>query len=371
MDGAVMTGADAEPLDQAQDLAVVDAGAIDQTTGLPDAGGLDTASDASTSDAAPADAGCLMTPPFDTDGGLPVLLSRTGLYSDLANDVPAPGVEAFHPRHALWSDGAAKRRWVSLPGCGTGDNRIDTRDMDHWNFPVGTRFWKEFAVGGQAVETRLIARTGPGAGQWLMGAYQWNTDHTDATLVPDGVVNANGTQHDIPSVTNCLECHGNLVEKILGFSAIQLNHAGGDLSLSALVTAGRLSKPPITPPAVPGNDQEQAALGWLHANCGHCHNPTGVQFPLRPFDLRLLVAETTVALTGAMRTAVNVPVENVKNNLTNPKILLRIDPGHSETSCVSYRDGERGTLEQMPPLATKIPDPTGATAVNAWIDGLR
>ena len=41
----------------------------------------------------------------------------------------------FLPRWQLWSDEAVKRRWIWLPPGST----IDTTNMDHWKFPVGTK----------------------------------------------------------------------------------------------------------------------------------------------------------------------------------------------------------------------------------------
>src|SRR5688500_13196261 len=75
---------------------------------------------------------------------LPARLSETGLFADVKAGTLAPGVRAFRLQFELWSDGAAKRRWVALPEGG----RIDTSDMDAWRFPVGTRLWKEFTRDG-------------------------------------------------------------------------------------------------------------------------------------------------------------------------------------------------------------------------------
>ena len=79
----------------------------------------------------------------------PDKLSETGLYRDAANFAIADGIRPFSPQYPLWSDGAAKLRWVSLPKGGS----IDARKPDAWRFPVGTRFWKQFSIGGRRVET--------------------------------------------------------------------------------------------------------------------------------------------------------------------------------------------------------------------------
>ncbi len=82
----------------------------------------------------------------------PDRLSQTGLYADLASRTLAPGILSYVPRYELWSDGAQKKRYLHLPAGG----RIDTSAADDWRFPVGTKVWKEFDVGGKVVETRLL-----------------------------------------------------------------------------------------------------------------------------------------------------------------------------------------------------------------------
>ena len=86
----------------------------------------------------------------------PRFLSQTGLYADVATLKIDSKNRTFSPQYPLWSDGAAKRRWVRLP-----DNRaIDGAVTDEWVFPVGTRFWKEFTFGGPSA--RLVVSHEPG-----------------------------------------------------------------------------------------------------------------------------------------------------------------------------------------------------------------
>lgn len=87
---------------------------------------------------------------------------------------------AFTPQYPLWSDGAGKRRWVQLPAGST----IDISNVDRWNFPVGTRFWKEFEFDGHQVETRFLWKVSEG--NWVFASYAWNAGQTDAVLVPEG-----------------------------------------------------------------------------------------------------------------------------------------------------------------------------------------
>src|SRR5262249_49549810 len=160
-----------------------------------------------------------------------------------------------------------KRRWIYLPPGTT----IDTSDIDHWQFPMGTKFWKEFTRDGIRVETRYIVKVGPGTQtkDWFFVSYEWNATQDDTHQVIFGEQNANGTQHDIPSRMDCKTCHEALAPaRILGFQAIQLDGAT-PLSLDQAASMGWLSDPPSGSSPhfpIPGNAQEKAALGYLHAN---------------------------------------------------------------------------------------------------------
>ena len=300
-----------------------------------------------------------VSPPVE---GVPRLLSLTGLFSDIPHGLLAPDVEAYTPRYPLWSDGAQKNRWIRLPE-GT---RIDTSDMDHWSFPVGTRFWKEFRIGGVRVETRMVTRVGPGPEDFTYAPYQWNAAGDDAVYMADGVPNAAGTGHDIPAARQCLECHGRVREHVLGFGAIQLSDLPSGLTIATLSGRGLLTAPAPAGFVVPGDAAAQAALGYLHGNCGHCHNPDGVVFTV-PYVLRLAVSAQTVQDTGAYQTAVGVPTERFHAS----GITYRIARGAPSESAVFYRMSSRGDGDQMPPLATNVSDPAGLQWVRAFIDEIK
>ena len=138
--------------------------------------------------------------------GPPPALRDTGLYADFDTLVVDPRHLAFAPQYPLWTDGASKRRWISLPP-GTA---IDASDPDAWVFPPGTRFWKEFSFAGRRVETRLLERLTDG--QWRYAAYEWSADGRDARLAPGQGRRAafplgDGKAHAIPSVSDCRVCH--------------------------------------------------------------------------------------------------------------------------------------------------------------------
>lgn len=319
----------------------------------------------------------------------PQNLYDTGLCLDHACLAFSPDVHAYTPQFPLWADTAAKRRWFYLPP-GT---QIDTSDMDHWQFPEGTKFWKEFTRDGVRVETRLVQKIGPGTGplDWLYASFQWNTLNDDATLASPqmGVMNANGTMHDIPSRSQCKGCHENFApSRILGFGAIQLDATatGAETSLQTLVTAGTLTVNPPAPGAVgapfypiEGNAAQKAALGYVHANCSHCHNATSSVHDIVPMELRLLVGEVhDHTLTAAYRTAVGKratqPIGLTAGQLHcadmngNPNTAeCIIAPGAPDDSVMLLRFRAPVTSNlHMPQLGTEMMDPTGNAALTAW-----
>ncbi|KFE68369.1 hypothetical protein [Hyalangium minutum] len=295
-------------------------------------------------------------------GKAPATLSETGLFQDISTRSLAAGVREFSPRYALWSDAAVKRRYVQLPdGC-----QIDTSDMDHWVLPVGARLWKDFTAEGKLVETRFIARYGTGPKDFILGAYAWRADGSDADYVAYGQTRAQGTGHDIPAAKTCKTCHSYLSEQALGFSALQLSHEGSGVTLSTLVQEGRLTVAPAAAFKAPGNSVESAALGYLHANCGNCHNSTGIEFN-NPFSLRLSVKDVNAADTDTYRTGIGVAVEK----FATPGITRRIDPGNPQGSCVYHRMTIRGTEQQMPPTASHLTDPEGLALISEWISSMR
>lgn len=294
-------------------------------------------------------------PPAVILAKLPDRLSATGLYRDVRTQTLADGVRPFTPRFASWSDGAAKRRWIYIPP-GT---QIDTSDPDAWSFPVGTRLWKELAYDGVRVETRMLYKHGPQRDAWTPIAYVWGDDG-DARARPDGATNARNTGHSVPSAAACMGCHGGTPSGILGFSAIQLPRRGaaGELDLQHL-EAARLVSRPLPSNELPGDATTQAALGYLHANCGHCHNQvrpahTGPRCfdPERSFSFLLRTTELgSLRATATYRTAVG-------------SVIAASDPGSSE---VLDRVQSRNPWFGMPALGSDVVDQAGVALLRTWI----
>jgi hypothetical protein len=223
--------------------------------------------------------------------GLPELLSATGLYD---GDSVAAAVAEFAVEFPLFTDGADKRRFLYVP-VGT---TIETSVAGEFRYPVGTRAWKEFAFEGDRVETRFFVKVAED--RWLYGAYAWNDDDSDATLVPFGRNDVRG-DYDIPAQDACWLCHRGAADGLLGPSAVQLSHAEGD-PLAAFEARGFLTDADALRTDVPGTPVVRAALGYLHANCGSCHVPRHPLTIAAPIDFTVPPGLATVDDAPVYRT---------------------------------------------------------------------
>jgi hypothetical protein len=285
---------------------------------------------------------------------LPARLSLTGLYASVTAESIAAGVWSFRPRFELWSDGASKRRWIWLPP----ETQIDTSDVNAWQFPVGTKLWKEFTRDGTRVETRLLQRL---PDRWIGAAYLWHGDQSDAVAVPYGAIDALGTPHDVPASNECDACHAGRKSHVLGFSAVQLAQPTqpDGLNLDELVRLELVSPVPSAAPHVPGNETEQAALGYLHANCSHCHNASRPKRagsrcfdPEDDIDFMLRAEEGgSASETSTYRTTKDV-----------------IEPGKPSESRLIELVSQRSRFSQMPPLASEVVDPAAVILLRRWIE---
>ena len=307
----------------------------------------------------------------------PQWLSETGLCSNVASLTVDPRHRAFSPQYPLWTDAAQKRRWVSLPAGTT----IDVSDIDAWDFPAGTRFWKEFSFGGRRVETRMLLKSSDTA--WSFASYVWNEGQTDAELAPSsGLRNvadiAPGKTHSIPSVEDCRACHDSARTEILGFTALQLSddrdtgapHAeplGNDmLTLRGLVDEGRLhpARPELvsTPPRIPSaSARERAALGYLSTNCGSCHNTSSSLASLRLTFRQPAYGGGSAVVEASLerRTKWDRPG-------AVPETTTVIDRATPEHGALLFRMRSRRSTSQMPPLGTVLPDHAAIDLVTQW-----
>ena len=311
---------------------------------------------------------------------LPLRLSETGLYvAGSATAVRADNV-AFSPQYPLWSDGATKRRWLHVPP----GRSIDAAHPDVWDFPPGTKAWKEFSH-DRRVETRLIERLDDGT--WRYATYVWDDAGTDARLAPAAgiralpVSGAPGGRYAVPGEPDCRACHEGAAAPLLGVGALQLSpdrdplapHAeprrAGDAGLRELVARGWLRN--LSPAlrdrplriAAP-SPVARAALGYLHANCGHCHNDNGSPPPVD------LVLAQSAAADAAGHAKVLRSLLGARGRYHAPGMHAAaplVDPGRPETSVLLARMRSRDPRVQMPPLGTHLPDTAALGLVERWI----
>jgi cytochrome c553 len=320
-----------------------------------------------------------LSPGREADVHAPPRLSQTGLYVPGRVGMVDERNRLFSPQYPLWSDGAIKVRWVFLPPGTT----IDTRDDSAWEFPVGTRFWKEFSFAGRKVETRMLWRAT--AARWVAVSYVWNEAQTDAILAADAgepgvaALTAN-RRHSVPSVSDCLTCHGVSRTDPLGFNPLQLStdrdptaiHGEplppGSLTLRTLVDEGRLSPTRRdlldAPPRIHGTSaRTRTILGYLAANCGSCHRGDGEMAPLVPsLRYRDLMRNGDAAPLNLVGRSTRWQVPGAPEG---GSVLL--DPKTPEASAMLVRMRSRSPSSQMPPLGTVLRDQAAVDALLQWI----
>ena len=131
---------------------------------------------------------------------------------------------------------------------------------------------------------------------------------------------------------------------MLGFSAIQLTRTQ-EPNLTSLAAANLFTVAPASGGyPIPGDATARAAIGYLHGNCGHCHNPTGHAHPDVP-DMTLRVGTAETALTvDALQTYVTT--------VDKPLVIydapgyVRIKPGIYFTDDPAFKGKPRELVAQ-------------------------
>lgn len=174
------------------------------------------------------------TPKDDRVSTFPRKLSDSGLFRSVKGHVMEPALIPYSVNAVLWSDGAAKMRWLGIPGDGT----IDFTTYRGWNFPDETVIVKSFYLDMEEgnpesrrwIETRFLTKQG---GQWYGYSYAWNDDETEGTLIEakgmdrDFTLRTSGGSQKFtwhyPSRSECMVCHSRAANFVLGLSEMQMN----------------------------------------------------------------------------------------------------------------------------------------------------
>jgi uncharacterized repeat protein (TIGR03806 family) len=296
---------------------------------------------------------------------LPPLLSQTGAFRSLAELTPSRGLLPYEVNSPLWSDGAAKQRWMALPG----DARIEFAPTGEWKFPIGTVFVKHFAIAERRLETRFLVVGDRGSGYGV--TYRWRADGKDADLLADGLtedVTVAGRQRKwtYPSRNDCLACHTANAGFVLGVKTRQLNGTASN-PLRAWSELDLFRNPPrkedighldrLFAATDKGASLEQRVRSYLDANCANCHRPGGARglFDAR-FDVPL-----------DRQNIVNGEVAAADLGVAGAKLVL---PGDPAKSMLYQRMNRRRDVFNMPPLATHEIDQEAVSVVEEWIKSL-
>lgn len=303
----------------------------------------------------------------------PERLEETGLYADFATKQVSADIFTYTPVYPLWTDGATKRRWLFLPPGST----IDASLSERWIFPVGTKLWKEFSF-KRRIETRYMEL---GAGGWIYATYVWNETETAALRasarglanIPTGIGDG---RHTVPGRYDCLSCHQGGAQEVLGLSPLQLSplrdplapHGEsarpGDLDLRALVERGLITGIPASllkkAPRIPGPPQVRAARGYLHGNCGHCHNSYG---PLADLDMNLAYSVEEGASHAWLFQLESAP----RTRARAVHATQRLVPGDAAASALIQRMSSSDPNATMPPLGRTIIDSTAIELLTRFV----
>ncbi len=234
--------------------------------------------------------------------GPPRLLSEWGLFKSIPDQIPEDGLVPYEVTSPLFTDDAAKFRWVQVPD----GEQLVYSDTERWLNPTGTIYVKTFAypvdatqpeLGYQLIETRLLVFGEDKVDTWTYVYPEGDND--DAERINFGPVldvswiNAAGEtislDYEVPSVPQCKECHG-VAGRSLGPSTGMFNrdndYGAGIGVLNQIDYMNSLGMFDAEPPAVaerttyvsdPAIDTEAGlhdrVRSYLDSNCAHCHAP--------------------------------------------------------------------------------------------------
>lgn len=331
----------------------------------------------------------------------PALLSATGLFSDTAGLVPSPALMPYEVASPLWSDGAAKRRWLIVPNDGQrnlASERILYSASGNWSFPEGSVFVKHFEMPVdernpsvvKRLETRVMVCAPSGDKYGL--TYRWNEQGTDAVLLTDGaedtfaVTKQDGSTEtrtwSYPSRANCLQCHSEASGQALGLRTHQMNPTvqrpvtgeftgqlrvfnedslftttnetnSNPTSLTAAQLDAVLESRRIDDVAAP---LEHRVRSYLDSNCAHCHQPDAA---VPYFDARL---QTPLKSQRLMNEVIRGQF-----NLPGGCYLKAGDPS---LSAVLVRTASAQPGVMMPPLAKHVVDDAAVAAMTEYLQGV-
>ncbi|HTV17499.1 MAG TPA: hypothetical protein VMG12_02480, partial [Polyangiaceae bacterium] len=314
----------------------------------------------------------------------PKLLSQLDLLA-VKDGTPRKGLLGYEVQNPLWSDGATKHRWLSLP---KGQAHFDA--WAPWRFPEGTVFIKHFAM---ALDERRPEETRPLETRFLVAArdkdyygitYRWNAEGTDAEVVlqraeeeleitgVDGQVRKQ--RYVYPGPFDCMTCHNDESGSVLGVRTEQLNHPVTgvrswfwdnplvDWSRRGVIDFQLSDSSAAKAPKLASLDDESSSVeerlrSYWAANCAMCH---GAGPHIRAnWDARWSTPlDKQGIIDGALENGERVEGERV------------IVPGDVERSAMYSRSTAEETSLRMPPIGRRRVDEKYTRLLEQWIKSL-
>lgn len=312
----------------------------------------------------------------------PATLAATLLFLDAQARVPAPGVTPYALNMALYSDGAAKRRYVYVP-----QGASATYDANEaFAFPIGSVLIKTFAMpldarapggGERLLETRLLVRRADG---WTALPYVWNDAGDDARLSLIGAqlsvsaIDARGQTQTIawqaPNKNQCKGCHSldgaftPIGPKARNLNGDYIYDGGRENQLTHWSRKGLLTGAPAADaaPRAPAIDDQNAPLAakaraYLDVNCAHCHRPGG---PADTSGLDLSWSQSDPMRWG-------VEKRPVAAGRASANLAFDIAPGAPDRSILVHRMASVDPGVMMPEVGRSLVDAEGLQLIRSWI----
>ncbi len=294
----------------------------------------------------------------------PATLTATGCFKANPN-IPEPSLIPYELNSPLWSDGADKERFVSIPN----GKKIMVEVDGDLDLPTGTVAVKTFLLGGKRIETRFLVRHSDGG--WEGFTYEWNPAGTQANLLKTSKSKNVGNQTwYFPSRSDCAVCHTAAAGGSLGLEIKQLNrnfrYPSSGINANQIETwkhLGLFSNPPgaasslgAYPDPFGNAPLASRARSYLHSNCSNCHRPGGGG---ATFDARFSVPFGAGAGTTNMCNV--VPADTL--GIFNARIVAPDSPLRS----VIYRRASVLGADRMPPLASNLVHVAGTDLLSEWI----
>lgn len=316
--------------------------------------------------------------------GFPQRLSEAGVFADLARLEPLSGILPYEIQAPLWSDGALKQRWLSVPAGAT----LGYADDGAFDIPAGTVIVKHFEMAlderspevRRRLETRFWVAARPDAQYGV--TYKWNAEQTDAELLVASevedleIVGADGEvrrqSYFYPGPGDCGTCHSAAAGYVLGLRAAQLNRT----------MRYRPDRPPIDQlvawsswgwldrhidgvasaraPRLAALDDEAASLeervrSYWEGNCAMCHAGQAGSVP--GWDARYASPLDELGLGEAPQ------------NPSSPASRL-IEPGSPDDSLIYLRGNATESPMRMPPVGRSRADEAYLDVLRRWIASL-